>query len=96
MTSTETTIQHGRKHKRWREHTDVSGTTARWTTATERYNEQDRRSDLHPEAHLSHARKARPNQWKYVVEKIRAIHENDKRPRPINHDEELRNLTTIP
>ena len=84
------------EYKRRREHRDVSGNTAKWTTATKRHTEQDGRPDLHPEAHHSHARKARLSQCEYVVEKICPIHKNDKRYRLVNHDEQQRDLTTIP
>ena len=68
-----------KKHKRWREHRDVSGNTAKWTTATKRHNEQDDRPDLHPEAHHSHARKTRLRQCEYVVEKICPVQKNHQR-----------------
>ena len=54
------------------------------------------RPDLHPEANHSHARKARPSQCEYVVQKICLIQKIDKRYRLVNHDEQQRDLTTIP
>ena len=57
---------------------DVSGNTAKRTTATKRYNEQDGRPDLHPDFHHSHTGEARPSQCEYVVEKICPVRKNDK------------------
>ena len=81
------------ENTRDRENTETSAGTQQ--SATKRHNEQDGRSDLHPEAQHSHARKARPSQCEYVVEKICPKHKNDK-DIDLSTMTNRRDLTTIP
>ena len=66
------------------------------TTTSERYNEQNRRTDLHTETYHSNVGQARLYQCKHVVAEVHRVHRNDERPRPINNDKQQRDTATTP